>query len=99
MADAGSVPGKVGDRWSGHATLTRCDDGATRCNGSHTQLGPSVGNEHSSGDFGPDGERQPFRMSVHARAAREDLHHRSPILIFYVALDIAPPRNALANTA
>jgi hypothetical protein len=36
---------------------------------------PFAENEHPVGDLGRDGDHEPFRISVRARAARQDLHH------------------------
>ena len=35
---------------------------------------PLAEDEHPVGDLGSDGEHEPFRVSVRARAARRDLH-------------------------
>ena len=39
---------------------------------------PLTEDHHPVGDLGPDGEHEPFRISVRARAARRDLHGLDP---------------------
>jgi hypothetical protein len=35
---------------------------------------PSAEDQHAVGDLGPDGEYEPFRITVRARAAGRDFH-------------------------
>jgi len=39
---------------------------------------PFAEDEHPVGDLGPDGEHEPFRVGVRARAAGRDLHGLDP---------------------
>jgi hypothetical protein len=42
--------------------------------GQHRPQVPLAEDEHPAGDLGPDGEHEPFRISVRSRAAWRDLH-------------------------